>query len=303
MIPKIEKNFYEKVEDDNFLTHVLYSDTDSCYIKISDKIPDNIFETIKLVHSTAGKINDLIKSYVMNYSMPRCGYDSSHNQTSFKEEIIIDAMIFSDIKKAYAYRQLTSEAVVDENNKLIKGQIFKEGKIKTKSNMGVKTNDARITKTILDSFISTLLTDKTKEEKRKILNQIVGEQLKIFKERSSTFDFEYVGLPAKWRDNAHIISSMKFYNAICGNEFQYGTSGYFYYINIRNLDKIKKLDLDIKKIENLNGISVPYKFNPELLKEKMEEYQFSLNVDLQWGTVYNTTCNRLYELVKNNGKN
>jgi hypothetical protein len=84
------------------------------------------------------------------------------------------------------------------------------------------------------------------------------------------------------------------------NIFSSGSAGRFIYTKFGNLQHFKKLDVDVSK---LNAICIPYNYSPEKVKEKFQEYNIIIDKVQQWERVFTTTCQRLVDLVKLEGKN
>jgi len=295
----IEDDFYEKVEDPNYLKHTLYGDTDSLFIHIPYDEPD-ILKRIQMVNKTAKDINKLIVDFTTGYILPRCGFSPQYNHTNFKEEMIIDAMIFLDVKKTYAYRQLTKEAVVNENGELIEGKILSKPKVKKTSNLGVKSDTVAITKKIINSMLDLALERSltSKERCDKAIEKI-GEIRQEFINATNEMKFDLVGVPTKWGKKESIINSMILYNLAIENVFQPSSPGYFFYCKFKNKKKIESLKYEFD-YNKLNGIVFPYKYDSELIIQKMKEYEIELDLEEQWEkTIYNTTCSRLFEILSN----
>jgi hypothetical protein len=50
--------------------------------------------------------------------------------------------------------------------------------------------------------------------------------------------------------------------------------------------------------KDINGICVPYTYDKELLKEKLEANKIIIDENKQWETLLTTTCKRVLDLVK-----
>ena len=91
---------------------------------------------------------------------------------------------------------------------------------------------------------------------------------------------------------------MKLYNKIIDNKFEHGSIGLFFYCKF-NMLKIKELNLDIEKLENLNGIVIPYDYDKEMLKQAFKKYDIQLDINKQIeSNVKTTTVIRLLQLFE-----
>ena len=277
---------------------VIVHNTDSLFIQIPQK-PDDIVDKVKLVHKTSTNINDLIVGYNKNYLLPRCGFSPERNETKFKEEMIIDKIIMLDVKKSYAYRLIASEATVDEKtNKIVAGKVFDNPIIEKKSGLGVKSDTITLTKSILDFLINLALGDSVKkEDKYKVALQELAKFDKEFKECLKNFDFVKIGTPVRWQKKINAINAMKLYNAIVEKAFQYLSTGHLLYCKFASQKAINDLDIDIDS-GKLNAIAIPLKFNKDRLKESLQKYGISFDIEKQWNNIYNKTCQRIIAGLK-----
>ena len=277
---------------------VLVHNTDSLFIEIPQK-PESMVDKVKLVHKTSSDINDLIVGYNKNYLLPRCGFSPDRNETKFKEEMIIDRILMLDVKKSYAYRLIASEAAVDEKtNKIVSGKVYETPIIEKKSGLGVKSDTIELTKAILDFLINLALGDKgKKEEKYKIALQEMYRFDKEYKECLKSCNFARIGTPVRWQKKVNAINAMKLYNAVVEKSFQYLSIGYLLYCNFASQKMIDDLDLDISS-GKINAIAIPIKFDPNKLKESLNKYGITFDVEKQWENIYNKTCKRIVAGLK-----
>lgn len=280
------------------INNVLVHNTDSLFLEIP-KNPEKIEDKIKLVNKTASDINSLIVSYNKNYLLPRCGYSSDRNETKFKEEFVIDRMVMLDVKKSYAYRQLSSEAKIDEEtNKLIDGKIFDHPMIEKKSGLGIKSDMINLTKDILDRLIDIALnTVMTPQSRYKLALTDLGNFKSLFEKALNEFDFQLIGTPVRWQKKQPIIQAMELYNRIVEKSFQYLTVGKLVYCQFNNLNKLKKYDFQFS-LDKLNAIVIPSKFDKQKLKKALDDHDINFDREKQWENILNTTCRRFLKVFK-----
>lgn len=279
------------------INDIVVHNTDSLYIQIP-YCPEDTIEKIKVVNKTANDINDLIVNYNKSYLLPRCGFSPNENQTFFKEEMILDVIIMLDVKKAYAYRQLTAEAEVDpETNKLIKGKIFSKPKITKKSGLGVKSDTILMTKLIMNDLIDISLDIGTNAEKYNKVIESVGSFHKLFMENLKNFKISSIGVPVRWQKKLYVNHAMKLYNAIIEPVFQFLSPGYFVYCKFNNMQLIKNTKVDLP-FEKLNALVFPHKFDSELVLDMMKKYQIEIDYETQWTKILNKTCHSLINNIK-----
>ena len=61
-------------------------------------IKDDLEMTLKM-NKVLTDVNDLIVDYTKNTLMPRCGFESDRCETNFKGEMLIDSILFIDVKR------------------------------------------------------------------------------------------------------------------------------------------------------------------------------------------------------------
>lgn len=295
----MDLDWYNLCENPSYLKNIIYGDTDSLFIFVDETTTD-VRKMVKIARLISLDVNKKIIDFTSNYILPTLGYDGKYNQTSFKEEMVMDACIFLDIKKTYAYRLLAKEAVVDENDNLIKGRIFETPKIVPTSNLGIKTNVLKITNELLGELLEIALNSKFKASERLKKASLVIKNIEDkFIKMAEEFELLEVALPCKWNKTNNFIYGMKLYNKIIENKFDYGSTGLFFYCKFKNISKIKDLNLNIDKLENLNGIAIPYEYDKEILKQTLKKYDIELDIEKQIeANVKTKTVMRLLELFE-----
>lgn len=213
--------------------------------------------------------------------------------------MIIDRILMLDVKKSYAYRLIASEAAVDEKtNKIVSGKVFEKPLIEKKSGLGVKSDTIELTKAILDFLINLALGDHgKKEEKYKIALKEMAIFDKEFKDCLRNFNFSRIGTPVRWQKKINAVNAMKLYNAIVEKSFQYLSIGHLLYCKFASQKLIDDLDLDISS-GKINAIAIPIKFDPNKLKESLNKYGITFDVEKQWENIYNKTCKRIVAGLK-----
>lgn len=276
---------------------IIVHNTDSLFIQIPDKSSKTIYDKIRKMNKVLIDINDLIADYTKKELMPRCGFDPKYCETNFKGEMLIDTILFIDVKKSYAYRQIAAEADVNDKNEIISGKILDPPEITKRSTLGVKGDMIQLTKDIMQDIIDISFLNIPAHNKYKLINEKIGGHYKKFTDAIKALDIKTVGFPARWQKKIYVNNSMKLYNKIIEPVFQYLSFGYAVYCNFSSLQTFKNLDLDFP-IEKVKMMVFPPKFDVNLVKQKMDEYGITLNPEEQWNKVYNVVCHRLMDNIK-----
>lgn len=283
----LPKNFYKDVEQVGHLKYILYSDTDSIFITI----PVNVSELVEIsqkwdiAEKTAEKINDMIVTYMTQYLLPKQNIDPKYNRTFFKTELVMECMIFLDVKKNYAYK-----LIIKEGKPVLPPTI-------QYVNISVKSDISNMTKKLLRDMIENTMLDKNipTQNKLKELLKVINIYKHQFEEDIKNFQFANIGIPAKWSKRDNVIDAMKVYNYIMGKEvFTPGSAGKSLYCFYRSPMAFKK-EFDLTKVKT---ICVPYEYNAEELKQKMAQFNIAIDTNEQWGKIYSTVCQRIVDLAK-----
>jgi len=277
----LERDFYKKVETPGYLERVLYSDTDSIFIKIPEKnIEDKTADELwKKAEHTADKINDLIIDYNKTTLLPRCNISPDNNHTFFKTELLMSAILFLDVKKNYSYKLLVKEGVVLDPPKISYTGI-----------QVVKSDTAKFTQKLLKNIIEDImLNEKIKNEDKPIkISQIVDKYHEKFKQDINNFEFQDIGIPGKWAKNKQIINGMKIYNKIMNETiFSPASAARFIYCKF-----------GINYGDGINGVCIPYDYDKNLIKEQFQAHKIIIDENKQWNTLITTTCKRVFDLAK-----
>jgi len=285
----LSKDFYKNVEQKNYLKYVLYSDTDSIYISVPENIKQYTPEKkIELAKRVSEDINSNIINYLKNTYFKRANINPDKNYTFFKTEVIIDSIMFiPDVKKQYAYKVLV------EDNK-----VFDSPEIRYKGLQIVKIDVIKLSQKLLKEMIENIILNNNinKKEKLNCLIELVNNIRNEFLESCNTFDIDNIGIPSKWNKDETIVNAMKIYNFIIGrNIFAPASSGKFVYCKFKNVSKFASVDVEQRLIK---AVCFPQNFPQDIIKQKFEEFQITIDRDEQWKRIYTTTCQRLVDLVK-----
>lgn len=284
------KDFYNLAEKKQFLEYILYGDTDSIFFKIPIDCENmSIEERLEIANKAAKDINNIIKEYVEGYLLPKMNIDISNNQTDFKTELLIDSIMFIDVKKNYAYKLLAKE-----------NKVFEKPSFKYTGLQVIKSDTAKLTQDMLRDIIEKVaLNTEILDNKQRIKKviEIVNKYKQIFDEDCNNLIAERIGKPGKWSKQDLFINGMKLYNYIMGEDtFSSGSAGKFVYCNFLQIQKMKAANINLDKI---NGIVFPYTYDTEKVAEKFNEYRITINRTQQWDTLFTTSIQRVIEVIKN----
>ncbi len=286
---ELPENFYKLVEQPGYLKHILYGDTDSIFITIPQKEAEKLTveRRWEIAEHSAGQINNSIIEYCQQILLPRCNIDPKHNKTFFKTEMLIDAAMFLDVKKNYAYLLSCKEGVV-----------LDPPKVQYTGIQVIKSDAAKVTQRLLASMIEDVMlnTKIRKLDRIAAIGQIVTDFRERFTEDVNNYRFADLGFPGKWSKKDMFIHGMQVYNYIMGVEtFNMGSPGKFVYCQFHAPGPLKMAtEGDMRS----PGICVPYEYDVDLLRQKMEQFQISVDQNLHWSKLFTTTAQRIVDLAR-----
>ena len=277
------KNFYNEVEKKGRLKNILYGDTDSIFIVIPREGVDDmpIEERIDVAEDVADEINAIIEKYLKQHLLPRSNIKPEHNQTFFKTELLIENIMFLDVKKNYAYLPLAKE-----------GHIIKDPSPDYTGIQVVKSDAAKFTQDLLVAMIENVILnpDVKKKDRQTELSKVYSEFRKRFLDACENYDTNDIGFPGKWGKKEMFINGMELYNHIMDKEvFTRGSAGKFIYCDIGKLKPV---------YPKTNGIVFPLEYNKDEVISKLKEFNIGIDVRTQWDKLVTTTCHRVIEMAK-----
>jgi len=236
--------------------------------------------------------------------LPTLGVDISHNRTFFKTELVADSIMFLDIKKNYAFRELA-------NN----GKIHPEPSVEYVGIPVVRNNIAKFTKDFIKAIVEDISLNKTitNAEMKKQLQVVAKTFWEKLQKDCEAFDFSEIGIPCKWGSNytkePFQVIAMRTYNTISGEDaFTPSMGGINVPIKINNQSKFTSMITKLKDrnkfclgriaVQNINYIALPYNRDQQKTKELMAEFGLSVDITEYWGILYNTVAKRIVDTVK-----
>lgn len=243
---------------------------------------------MKIADDAAEGINTAILKYLNEYLLPKSNIPIDNNTTFFKSEMLFDSIMFLDVKKNYAYRILAK-----------KGKKFKEPKMKYTGIQIVKSDASKITQDLLKVMIEDIVLNAnlTNKEKLTKLTNVVNDFYNKFNSCCDNLDLAYISFPGKWSKKDLFINGMYLFNHIMNKEiFSMGSAALFIYCTFKNPKLFGQLN-----ISKTNGICVPYSYDIETLKQKLEQFQIEIDRTTQWDKLFSTTASRIVDLIKNQG--
>jgi len=290
------------------LERIIYSDTDSSFIKLYklfknyfDKVPEAVFENtimkfdedsiqenlkiskqefIDLIESVSMHLANFVNDNILVKFAKKYNISDENNWLDFKGEYLFSA-IYLLMKKVYIYRQIAEKGVLDEKFDYL--------------NIGIKSDKAAITNAIIQKLGQLILTTKNMPEIIKQTKTYILYVKKLIKEKDKR-----VAVPAslnksidEYGTNGEVPRGSLIYEYITNQRglLRPGTKGKVYLINqiywrkIPNYQKIQK-DLidDLKSRWNLKGDIRSYLnviFIPEEFENHFDYSIIEINEDAQ----------------------
>lgn len=229
-----------------------------------------------------------------------------HNETFFKTELIMNAILFTDVKKKYCFKEIANEGKIHDN------PIVRYTGISV-----VRTNTAEWTKGFIRELVENVALNtnlKNKFEIRDEYKKIGKKYNELLIEDISKLDFSRIGVPCKWsntnykRDTAELIG-MKLYNSIMEDDFfKENTSGLKFPIRIKNstefLEKIKNKRFSNNfcigniSLDKLTFLVVPIYHLAEELRPKLEHFGIEIDFYTTYNKLFETTLDRIFTCIK-----
>ena len=311
----LTKDFYNLVEQPDYLKYIPYGDTDSIFCIVPlDRDDYSKEEKWEIAVKHSENINKLIIDYLNSYLLPKCNIDTKHNKTFFKIEMLIPILMLLDVKKHYAYWYECSEGTFMEYMTLkIKGlPIIKSDSIK-----------------LMREYLLTLLIKvigKDELKRQKIFKTACGhngekidEDLKNLPEDRldaaivvteyfrnqfnlavDNYHFIDICKPVKWSKKDEIKLAMLAFNKIANKKvFEPSVPGLFCYVKYLKPQIFQDICKDTSK---LKGICVPYNYNQYDIKKLFNENGVIIDKDENWNKIMSTTAQRIIDLIRDCNK-
>jgi hypothetical protein len=303
---KIQKDFWDSVETDD-LKYVIYGDTDSLYLSIPEIQYDTAKEFVKASEEESEEINDLIINTMNDLVLPKMNVPG-HNETFFKTELVMSAILFTKKKKKYCFKEIANE-----------GKIHEEPIIRYTGISVVRTNTATWTKDFIKEIVEELALNnelKDKDSVKKEMGAIAEKYHKSLQESIINLEFNHIGVPCKWgngvykRDTAEMIG-MKLYNTIFQDDyFKANTAGLKVPIKFKNpkdfLEKIERIKsandnyIGNTSLDKLSFLVVPIYHKKEELEPILNKYGIEIDLATAWDKLVETTLTNIIECIKEN---
>jgi hypothetical protein len=285
----LPKNFYDEVEKPGALKHILYSDTDSIFISIPIKDADklSVKEKLEVANKESERINEFIIKYLNEYFLPKSNISLENNSTYFKSELLMNAIMFLDVKKNYAYKLEAK-----------KGKILETPEVEYTGIQVVRSDASKLTQDLLREIIEDIILNDQLNTKEKLpkTSEIVTKYFNKFNSSIDNFELLDISVPGKWKNADQFINGMTLFNFIMKKDvFSLGSAGNFIYCIFKNPRLFQDPKLDMNKIK---GIVIPKSYDKNILVNKFEEYQIQIDRETQWDKLFTTTVRRIIELVK-----
>lgn len=298
----INPNFWDDVEKK--LDNILYGDTDSIFLGIKEIVPKDTKEAVTEAEKVSNEINNVLADYKDNYLLPKLNIDPQYNKTDFKNELTAESIFFLDVKKNYAFKQTSKE-----------GKILDPPEFEYTGIPIVKTDAAKYSQDLLRTLIEEIVLSNIQNKKEKL-----KDTLKHFYEKLQSeiqdYKFDYIGIPTKWgitnyKKEPTGIVSMRLYNTIVENiVFKPSTSGWRFPIKLNNIqilneriDKLRNTNeyfLRDEKSSVFNFLCIPYNYDKNKLKEKMEELDIAVDFEEFNNKLFIKTVERIIQIIKEN---
>jgi hypothetical protein len=304
----IPYDFWDSVEENNG-TNIGISDTDSIIISIPYINCETTAEYVKKAEIVASDINSEIRNFLNKNVLTKMNISESNNETFFKTENVISAIMSLDVKKKYCLKEIANEKTIHET------PIIKYTGLSI-----VRTNSALLTKDFMKELIENIAlsnVEKTKQEVKKELAVTSKKYYDRLVNDIKVYNFDYIGVPCKWASTQYKLQpaeivGMKLYNTLTEKDyFQENTSGKKVPIKINNInefsEKIESLrhkypgqTIENISIDKLNFLVVPIFHERDELENVFKKFGININEDLAWSNLIDTTFERIIKCIRDN---
>lgn len=298
----IDPNFWNKKD----LKYIIYGDTDSLYINLPDyKRKESIEETWNDIVNLSNDINNIISDYLNKIILPKLGISSEYNHINFKPECLITDMLLLGIKKNYAYKKIAK-----------KGILYKEPITEYKGIPIIKSNFSKFSQSFIKYIVENIIFGDNIDNPIKLLNEFVYKKRLELEER--IYDFDYVGMPGKWKIKSYsketfIVVGMRLYNTLFNSEiFKPGISGLSFPIIINENNFLDKISINKSKsiyflnninIDLINYMVIPYNYDINLIKNKLNEYNILIDKEKLWNISLTKITKTIIDILKKESMN
>lgn len=291
-------------ETENFIVNgFIVHNTDSLYVNVPNLKYESVEEVCQTLEILAETINSIIENILNSYLLPKMGVNPKYNKTYFKTESIISDILFLDIKKNYAYKEIAK-----------KGKIYDKPSVAYTGIPVVRSDYSKFAQDFIRKLIEDIALTNT-PNKLDLLNELAAERYALVNKCTEEFDFKYIATPGKWKlsnnykTETFTVIAMRLYNTIMDTEvFRPGADGMTLPITILNptkfLDKISinksrsKYFLNNINIDNINYIAVPSNYEVDEVKSKFEEYHLALNTSEIWKKNFSKIAHGIVDVIK-----
>lgn len=289
---------------ENFIVNgFIVHNTDSLYVNVPNLKYDSVEEVCQTLETLAETINSIIENILNSYLLPKMGVNPKYNHTYFKTESIISDILFLDIKKNYAYKEIAK-----------KGKIYDKPSVAYTGIPVVRSDYSKFAQDFIRKLIEEIALNNA-PNKLELLNELAAERYATVNKCVEELDFKYIATPGKWKfgnnykTETFTVIAMRLYNTLMDTEiFRPGADGMTLPITILNptkfLDKISinksrsKYFLNNINIDNINYIAVPSNYEVEEVKAKFEEYHLSLNTTEIWKKNFSKIAHGIVDVIK-----